>query len=157
MGTNMPLLCLRTTPIDHRLPSPTELLYSKVITGNWPVRIQNMEREKDKIHESLQKCQKEQRRYYNCSTSNLPNFHNSVMRQNQQTCTWERAVITGTWTEPRSYNVSTENGSTIRNWHHLYQIPHTTRMQTSSISEERTSGRCIKTSSHYKDFVQTNC
>ena len=56
---NMALLCLRTTPTDHKLPSSVELLYSKAI------RIYNMKSEKDKIYKRLRAWQEVQKRYYN--------------------------------------------------------------------------------------------
>ena len=113
---DMALLCLRTTPINHNLPSPAQLLYKKTIRGNLPIRIRNTHPEKDNILEELHKRQQEQEKYYNRGAKDLPTLHNGqyVTVINPQSATWEKAVITGTNKEPRSYNVTTENGNTIR-------------------------------------------
>jgi len=36
---DMALLCLRTTPMDHKLPSPAELLLGRAIQDNLPRKI----------------------------------------------------------------------------------------------------------------------
>ena len=35
------LLCIRTTPVDSMLPSPGEMLYTRKVQGNLPVRTRN--------------------------------------------------------------------------------------------------------------------
>ena len=37
--THRDLLCLRTTPIDHKLPSPADLLFGRAIHDNLPRKI----------------------------------------------------------------------------------------------------------------------
>ena len=45
---NMAPLCQGMTSIEHKLISPTQLLYSKVIKSNLLVKIHNIEPEKDR-------------------------------------------------------------------------------------------------------------
>ena len=47
---NMALLCLRTTPIDSKLPSPAELLCSRKVKSNLPIVIKNTLPHKDQIY-----------------------------------------------------------------------------------------------------------
>ena len=46
---DMMLLCLRSTPIDHVIPSPGELLYNRKLVGNLPVKCPNNASQKEKI------------------------------------------------------------------------------------------------------------
>ena len=60
---DMVLLCLRSTPIDHVIPSPGELLYNRKLVGNLPVKCPNNASQKGKIATRLY-----QRQSYQVST-----------------------------------------------------------------------------------------
>ena len=51
------LLCIRTTPVDNVLPSPAEMLYTRKVQGNLPVRMRNKFGNKEDIYERLQQRQ----------------------------------------------------------------------------------------------------
>ena len=46
---DMVLLCSRSTPIDHVIPSPGKLLYNWKLVGNLPVKCPNNASQKEKI------------------------------------------------------------------------------------------------------------
>ena len=54
------LLCIRTTPVDNVLPSPAEMLYTRKVQGNLPVRWRNKLGNKEEIYERLQQRQEVQ-------------------------------------------------------------------------------------------------
>ena len=56
-----------------------------------------MKLEKNKIYEKLWVQQEEQKRYYDQSAYDQPTLNNCQKEdmQNQQTGTWEKAVVTG--------------------------------------------------------------
>ena len=112
----MALLCLRTTRIDHNLPSPAQLLYKENISGNLPIRIRNTQPQMDKIQEGLHKCHPEQKQKYDYGAKDLPPLYEAqnIRVRNPQTTIWERATIKSRSQEPRSYNVTTKNGNTIK-------------------------------------------
>ena len=123
---NIALLCLRSTPIDNKLPSPAELLLGRQIQDNLPRRIQNNYTSDEVIHR-LQERQASQKFYYDQHTHVLPRLTpgEQVTVQNPRTLEWRPAVVTNKAEEtPRSYNVSTEIGKELRrNRSHIRQIP----------------------------------
>ena len=123
---NIALLCLRSTPIDSKLPSPAELLLGRQIQDNLPRKIQNNHSSDEVIHR-LQERQASQKFYYDQHTHVLPSLTpgEQVTVLNPRTLEWKPAVVTnkaeGT---PRSYNVSTQNGKELRrNRSQIRQIP----------------------------------
>ena len=48
------MLCLRTTPLDHHPPSPSELLYARKLKGDLPIQIRNLLTRRDDIYKRLQ-------------------------------------------------------------------------------------------------------
>ena len=68
---DMALLCLRTTPIDHKLPSPAELLLGRAIQDNLPRKIP-----RDALNEvvtpRLEERQELQKFYHDRSARQLP-------------------------------------------------------------------------------------
>ena len=99
---DMALLCLRTTPIDHNLPSPAQLLYKKNIRRNLPIRIRNTQPQMDKILEGLRKRQQEQKQKYDHGAKDIPPFYEgqNIKVRNPQTTIWERATIKSKSQEP---------------------------------------------------------
>ena len=123
---NIALLCLRSTPIDNKLPSPSELPSGWQIQGNLPRKIQNNHTSNEVIHR-LPERQASQKLYYDQHTHILLSLTpgDQVTIQNPKTPEWKPAVVTnkaeGTLS---SYNVSTENGKELhRNRSQIRQIP----------------------------------
>eukprot|EP00057_Strongylocentrotus_purpuratus_P007993 XP_011662467.1 PREDICTED: uncharacterized protein K02A2.6-like [Strongylocentrotus purpuratus] len=117
IGVNKALQCLRATPLDSHLPSPAELLLGRKIQTNIPTRIRNQSPQKDDIYQRLQTRQDDQKKYFDDKhATNLPPLHKGqeVRIQNQETGRWDRGKITNRRPEPRSYEVETSSGYTLR-------------------------------------------
>ena len=70
----MILLCLRTTPLDHTLPSPVELLFHRKLVSSIPVKCTNYNVKKAEVSAHLYKKQAEQKAYYDQHERDLPNI-----------------------------------------------------------------------------------
>ena len=92
---NIALICLRSTPIDNKLPSPAELLLGRQIQDNLPRRIQSNHTSDEVIH-SLQERQASQKFYYDQHTHVLPSLTpgERVTVQNPRTLEWKPALFT---------------------------------------------------------------
>lgn len=111
------LLSLRSTPIDHNLPSPAELLFNRKVRSTLPTRIPNTNPQKDRIAEQLQNRQTNQKNYFdNKSASKAPLIPGQQVYVQQQTGKkrWESAQVQAQCEEPRSYEVVTTTGQTLR-------------------------------------------
>ena len=88
------LLCLRTTPIDQKLPSLAELLFGRAIQENHPRKIP-----RDTLNEAvasrLEERQEFQRYYYDRSARQLPELTpgQMVSIQDQTTLKWKPANL----------------------------------------------------------------
>ena len=99
---DMALLCLRTTPIDHKLPSPAELLLGRAIQDNLPRKIP-----RDALNEVVTPRLEER----------LPALKpgQRVSIQDQTTLKWKPAEVREKLAGvPRSYAVSTLTGRELR-------------------------------------------
>ena len=67
----MGLLCLRTTPVDHQIKSPAELLFGRKLKSNLPGKIPNTLDDKNIIHENYWKRQNSQKRYHDLHAKDL--------------------------------------------------------------------------------------
>ena len=112
----MALLCLRTTPIDHKLPSPAELLLGRAIQDNLPRKIP-----RDALNEvvtpRLEERQEMQKFYHDRSARQLPTLTpgQRVSIQDQTTLKWKPAEVREKLVGvPRSYAVSTPTGRELR-------------------------------------------
>ena len=72
MDPDMAMLCLRTTSIDHSLPSPSELLYARKLETNLPVKIRNPLNSRDEIQSRLRERQDVQKSYHDRHAHDLP-------------------------------------------------------------------------------------
>ena len=104
---DMALLCLRTTPIDHKLPSPAELLLGRAIQDNLPRKIP-----RDTLNEAvalrLEERQELQKFYHDRSARQLPALTpgQRVSIQDQSTLKWKPAEVKEKLAGvPRSYAV----------------------------------------------------
>ena len=113
------MLCLRTTPIEHGMPSPSELLNGRIYKSNLPtVSI----RSDSEVSASLQKRQEGQKMYHDRTAKGLPALSpEEIVRVfDPHKRTWDLAKVTSRAHTPRSYNIVTEHGSTYRrNRQHL--------------------------------------
>lgn len=113
----MALLCIRTTPIDSQIPSPAELLYNRKIRSTLPTQIHNNNPHKDEISARLQTRQSTQKDYYDKATRLQPPLipGQRVYVQNQTGHKrWAPAKVERVRDEPRSYEVTTQQGKTLR-------------------------------------------
>ena len=121
----MALLCLRSTPIDNKTPSPAELLYGRKIRSNLPAK-SDCKLSMLEDHESLLNKSNLITEHYNKNASSelselLPGMKVLVQKSNEQA--WVPGTIKQKCTEPRSYVVEMQNGSEIRrNWPYLKEL-----------------------------------
>ena len=112
----MALLCLRSTPIDSRTPSPAELLYGRKIRSNLPVKSDvNLSRVLD--YEQLLNKSENLANYYNQNAGPdlselLPGMNVLVQKPDEQS--WTPGIIKQKCNEPRSYIVEMSNGNTLK-------------------------------------------
>ena len=116
------MLCLRTTPIDHHLPSPGELLYARKMKDDLPIQMRNVLAHRDEIHARLEQRQDTQKLYHDTRAHDLPPLATGqqVRVQDHASGRWKPATVTATCDEPRSYLVEAQNGRILRrNRRHL--------------------------------------
>lgn len=122
LDLNMAMLCLRTTPLDSRLPSPAELLYNRKLQANLPVKIPNEAPNRDAVAENLAHRKTEMKHYYDQPTKTLQPLTDgqSVYIQNPDTRKWSPGTVIERHTQPRSYKVQMPNQNILRrNRRHL--------------------------------------
>lgn len=148
---HMAMLCLRSTPIDHHLPSPAELLNGRSFKSNLPAVSRG---QLGDIPTILQDRQDRQKSRHDTTTRQLDPVKpgQSVRVQNQTTHVWEPAVVVDVAAAPRSYIISKEDGTTLRrNRRHLRQTGetfHKTSVKSAGnvdsqpTSEPSTAGPC---------------
>lgn len=107
---------LRATPVDHHLPSPAEMLLGRKIQSGLPIKIRNQDPNRDAVKERLQERQDQQKFYYDRNTRPLPPLYQGqqVRVQDQESRHWEKGTILNKRPEPRSYEVLTSSGQTLR-------------------------------------------
>ena len=113
---DMALLCLRTTPIDHKLPSPAELFLGRALQDNLPTKIPG-----DALNEvvapRLEERQELQKCYRDRSARQLPELkpRPKVCIQDQSTLKWKPAEVREKCAGVvRSYAVTTPTGREMR-------------------------------------------
>ena len=103
---NLAMLCLRTTPINHKLRSPAELLNHRVLRSNLIAKVSTPRFSyTDYIREELKHRQDMQKMYRDRTAHNLPPLvpGQDVRILDNQTGKWKPATITTRCAEPRSY------------------------------------------------------
>lgn len=112
----MSLLCLRSTPLDNRTPSPAELLYGRKIRSNLPAKgdckLSSLEDKENFVNKSDKIAH-----YYNQNAGSelpelFPGMKVVVQKPNEQS--WLPGIIKEKCVEPRSYVVKMSNGSELR-------------------------------------------
>ena len=100
------MLCLRTTPINHNLPSPAELLNNRILRSSLIAKVSTPRFSyTDHICEELKHRQDMQKMYHDRTAHDLPALvpGQDVHTLNNQTGKWKPATITSRCAEPRSY------------------------------------------------------
>ena len=113
---SMARLCLRSTPIDSQLPSPAELLYQRKLKSNLPLRIKHQMPNRDQISQRLVERQQSMKYYHDRNAHDLSPLATGqhVRIQDQRTKKWLPGIVSCKRPEPRSYEVQTQYGSTLR-------------------------------------------
>ena len=130
------LLCLRSTPLDHKTPSPAELLYGRKIRSNLPAKNGATQSIIDH-HEWLESNRQKQTEQYNKDAGpELPELFPgmNVMVQEPDKSRWIPGTIQDKCPEPRSYTVKMPNGSILRrNRRYLKELsPNASQKMTAS-------------------------
>ncbi|XP_014668316.1 PREDICTED: uncharacterized protein K02A2.6-like [Priapulus caudatus] len=107
------LLCIRTTPLSARLPSPAELLFNRKIQSNF--LMVNMTANDEEVQEGMRDKQDRSQARYDAHTKPLPELQagQSARIQHPVTKRWEPARNECTEL-PRSYVVEAETGARYR-------------------------------------------
>ena len=116
------LLCLRTTPIDHNLPSPAEILFGRKIRANLPFVSPKISNKTNRIRKALQDRQKTQKAYHDRNAHDLPRINSgeNILMQKDNGGPWIPARTLRHAEQPRSYIVETQDGGVYRrNRRHL--------------------------------------
>ena len=164
------LLCLRNTPIDHKLPSPGEMLFGHKLRGILPSKISNTLPDCDKIKEQLTLRQSTQKKYHDRNAKDLSELKSGqcVRIQDHITKKWLPAIVQIRCTEPRSYIVETPNGAHLRRNRHqiretleqfptprlrpkvTFAEPQTTEKRTIQVAPEKEQLRQAHAASEYR-------
>ena len=141
LDSDLALLCLRSTPIDNVVPSPSELLNCRKLRGNLPMKSQNNLLIKDDVRTRLEQRQKIQKTNHDehCGIE-LPPFvvGQKVTIQDQRSGEWSPAQIKEVCPEPRSYLVETPNGYVYRrNRQHIRDIQPVRTPRRVTFADER--------------------
>lgn len=112
---DLTLLCLRTTPVSPKIPSPSELITGRKPRGNLPTRHTGNPTD-DLIRERLQHRQDNQKSYHDTKAKDLPQLTpgQHVRFQDQPSSKWKEAVVKEKCQEPRSYLIETPTGRIMR-------------------------------------------
>ena len=121
---HLAMLCLRTTPINHHLPSPAEMLNARTYQSNLPSLSKPTLFPKidDETTAKLQARQDLQKLYYDKSSRDLPEVYpgDNVRVLNPFNHKWEPGVVKDREQTPKSYVVDMPSGSTLkRNRRHI--------------------------------------
>ena len=100
---DMVLLYLRSTPIDHVIPSPSELLFNRKLVGNLAVKCPNNASQKEKIATRLYQMQSYQKSQHDQHIRDLPNILEGqrVRVYDPDSSKWSPEVVTQKCVEPR--------------------------------------------------------
>ena len=110
------LLDYRNTPVSGLKYSPAQLLMSRRLKDKLPVASKLLKPAVADAKHDLEERQKKQKKYYDRGTRKRSPFKigDSVRIKSNSDRTWKQAVVTGEHPAPRSYLVTTDEGSTYR-------------------------------------------
>ena len=91
---DLTLLCIRTTPISPKIPSPLELITGRKPRGNLPTR-HTQSRTDDLVRDQLQNRQDIQKAHYDTKAKDLPPLTpgQRVRFQDHPSSKWKERVI----------------------------------------------------------------
>ena len=112
---DLALLALRTLPLSSNVPSPAELLNSRVFKSTLPGKIQPSKNQEE-IRNWLKAREDNQCYYYNRHTKELPELHKdrAIYTQDPVRKTWKPVRIIDQGETSRSYLIETGNGVQLR-------------------------------------------
>ena len=120
---HMAMLCLRSTPLSHDLPSPVELLNGRVYQTNLPAVSKPSFSANGDTNAKLQVRQDKQKEQYDKTAKQplRPLFPEDRVRiLNPSSNIWEPGIVQHVADSPRSHLVATEKGGVLRrNRRHL--------------------------------------
>ena len=121
---DLTLLCLRTTPISPKIPSPLELMTGRKPRSNLPTRHMKSPTN-ELVREQLQERQDLQKVYHDRKANDLPllNPGQHIRFQDHPSSTWKEGVVTERLKEPRSYLIETPTSKLRRNRVHIRNSP----------------------------------
>ena len=140
---HLAMLCLRTIPVDHNLPSPSELLNGRQYKSNLPTV---STRPNGEVNTYLQQRQHNEKTYYDRASKELiPLVPQQTVRVlNPTRETWDLAKVASSANTPRAYNIQTthiDRGATYRRNRTYAALPRrgrkTTRRATSRMTNRR--------------------
>lgn len=135
------LLEYRNTPIDNKLPSPAQLMFSRHTTSMLPI-VTKPEPSKivdrEQVREQLLRRQQTQKRYFDRGTKNLPELKPLERVRVKHNGEWLTGRIHDKHgTRPRSYIVDADSGGRYeRNRRHIIRDKSSKRDQVVMIDEE---------------------
>ena len=158
---HLAMLCLRSTPLSHDLPSPAELLNGQVYQTNLPAVSKPSLSANGDINVKLQLRQDKQKVQFDKTAQQPlhPLFPEDRVRVlDPATSTWKPGIVQGVASTPRSYLVNTERGGTLRrNRRHLRATGESFKFQSdqipvdipvdNSVSHEAQSAACASAES----------
>ena len=103
------ILSYRTTPVDHQLKSPAELLNNRKFRTTLPTsqRALLTDIDRGQIKENLYERQKQQVQYYNCLPDNHYHGYSQHIRlYDSRSRTWQPGTVQGRTCAPRSYKLN---------------------------------------------------
>ena len=134
------MLCLRSTPLSHDLPSPAELLNGRVYQTNLPAVSKPSFSADGDINVKLQLRQDKQKAQYDKTAwqqrrSLIP--EDRVRIFNPASGTWMPGIVKHVADTPRSYLVATEKSGTLRrNRRHLRAIGEHFQLQSDEVPDD---------------------
>lgn len=112
------ILSYRTTPVDHQLKSPAELLHNREFRTTLPIAQRALLTgfDRNQVKESLNERQKQQAQYYKRSAgAPLPPLHDGqhIRLYDSHTKTWQPGTVQGQTCAPRSHTVKSSTTGTV--------------------------------------------
>ena len=123
---NLALLCLRATPVDHKLPSPGEILRGNKLSTPLPTKILNNRKDTEEIRNRLAIRQDTMKEYHDRKARPLKPLEKGqhIRFQLQPQGAWIPGKVVEKAEEPRSYVLETPNGMKLRrNRIHIRDAP----------------------------------
>ena len=158
------MLCLQTTPINHNLPSPAELLNNRILRSNLIAKVSTPRfSNTDHICEELKHKQDMQKKYHDRTVHDLPPLvpGQNVRLLDNQTGKWKPATITSRCAELRSYTLQLRDGSSKRRNRVQIRAAETSSHKQVHFNDHTTSLRKGLTNtnnvSHQRSIKQPTC